>query len=153
MDLNSNTGVIVCSVLRVDQSYGQICRISAKYISTPTRAVGARRMIFQISTVAGLFIVAIVEVLGITDFQKRLDDVDVKIDAVSQRLDRGVFSHPSAVLAQAPAVLVTPPRVAPVQPLGQLAVLITPPIVVPIRPLEPLTIPHPYRPARPTNNR
>jgi hypothetical protein len=120
--------------------------VGTKSSSTSTRVIGFRRIIFQISTVAGLFIIAIVEVLGITGLQKRLDAVDVKIAAVSQRLNLGVLSHPPTALVQAPAVLVTPPRVAPVQPPGQLAVLIPPPIVAPIRPSEQLTIPHSYRP-------
>jgi hypothetical protein len=126
--------------------------VGTKSPSSSTRVVGTRQRIFQISTLTGLFIFAIVEIFGITGLQKRLDDVDGKIDAVSQRLDLGILSHPPAAPVQAAAVLVTPPRVAPVQSLGPLTVLITPPIVPPIRPSEQLTVSHSYRPVRPTNN-
>jgi hypothetical protein len=125
--------------------------VEVKSTSTFTRVVGSRR-ILQISVIA-LLIVTIAEILGINSLRKRLDDVDVKIDAVLERLDLGVLPPRSAALVQAPAVLVAPPRVAPVQPQGQLAVLITPSIVAPLRPQEQLTLPQPFGPVRSIKNR
>ena len=80
--------------------------VGPKNIPTFTRIVSLRRMMFR-TTVAGLFIVAMVMGgLGITGLQKRLDNIDVKIDAVSQQL----------------AVLLSPPIVAPIQPPEQSTV-------------------------------
>jgi LysM repeat protein len=80
--------------------------VGPQNIPTFTRTVSLRRMIFR-TTVAGLFIVAVVMgTLTITGLQKRLDNIDVTIDAVSQQL----------------AVLISRPIVAPIQPPEQSTV-------------------------------